>query len=157
MAALRRMRKHCAGSKETHLLIARMEPRVGPSRLCCQRQQRISGSVGYVPMHRFALPKQRLFCLFPKRRSARRQKILHTVELVLVRGLIGQRVARGSCYEFSIQSNRSLNRERLLKRVTAPVARRSPMSAFGGKTDMTVCGCPLSRSLLGVKRTSLVS
>src|SRR5262245_5063704 len=29
------------------------------------------------------------------------------------------------------------------------------MSAFGGKADMTVCGCPLSRSLLGVKQTSL--
>src|SRR5262245_35839984 len=29
------------------------------------------------------------------------------------------------------------------------------MSAFGGKADMTVCGCPLSRSLLGVKRTWL--
>src|SRR6185503_20501773 len=28
------------------------------------------------------------------------------------------------------------------------------MSAFGGKADMTVCGCLLSRSLLGVKRTS---
>src|SRR5262245_2995912 len=28
------------------------------------------------------------------------------------------------------------------------------MSAFGGKADMVVCGCPLSRSLLGVKRTS---
>jgi hypothetical protein len=28
------------------------------------------------------------------------------------------------------------------------------MSAFGGKADMTVCGNPLSRSLLGVKRTS---
>src|SRR5262245_12825740 len=27
------------------------------------------------------------------------------------------------------------------------------MSAFGGKADMTVCGSPLSRSLLGVKRT----
>src|SRR5262245_3731535 len=27
------------------------------------------------------------------------------------------------------------------------------MSAFGGKADMTVCGCLLSRSLLGVKRT----
>ena len=27
------------------------------------------------------------------------------------------------------------------------------MSAFGGKADMTVCGNPLSRSLLGVKRT----
>src|SRR5262249_9301690 len=29
------------------------------------------------------------------------------------------------------------------------------MSAFGGKADMTVCRCPLSRSLSGVKRTSL--
>jgi hypothetical protein len=29
------------------------------------------------------------------------------------------------------------------------------MSALGGKADMTVCGNPLSRSLLGVKRTSL--
>jgi hypothetical protein len=28
------------------------------------------------------------------------------------------------------------------------------MSAFGGEADMTVCGCLLSRSLLGVKRTS---
>jgi hypothetical protein len=28
------------------------------------------------------------------------------------------------------------------------------MSAFGGKADMTLCGNPLSRSLLGVKRTS---
>src|SRR5262245_12597111 len=27
------------------------------------------------------------------------------------------------------------------------------MSAFGGKADMRVCGSPLSRSLLGVKRT----
>src|SRR5262245_51372746 len=27
------------------------------------------------------------------------------------------------------------------------------MSAFGGKADMTVCGCLLFRSLLGVKRT----
>jgi hypothetical protein len=27
------------------------------------------------------------------------------------------------------------------------------MSAFGCKADMTVCGNPLSRSLLGVKRT----
>src|SRR5262249_45917701 len=29
------------------------------------------------------------------------------------------------------------------------------MSAFGGKADMPFCGCLLSRSLLGVKRTSL--
>ena len=29
------------------------------------------------------------------------------------------------------------------------------MSAFGGKADMTFCGSPLLRSLLGVKRTSL--
>src|SRR5262245_9336045 len=28
-------------------------------------------------------------------------------------------------------------------------------SDFGGKADMTVCGSPLSRSLLGVKRTWL--
>src|SRR5262245_46192575 len=28
-----------------------------------------------------------------------------------------------------------------------------PTSAFGGKADMAVCGSPLSRSLLGVKRT----
>jgi hypothetical protein len=27
------------------------------------------------------------------------------------------------------------------------------MSAFGGKADMTICGNPLSRSLLGAKRT----
>jgi hypothetical protein len=27
------------------------------------------------------------------------------------------------------------------------------MSAFGGKADMTLCGNPLSRSLLGIKRT----
>src|SRR5262245_10130083 len=27
------------------------------------------------------------------------------------------------------------------------------MSAFGGKADMTLCGCPLFRSLLGAKRT----
>jgi hypothetical protein len=27
------------------------------------------------------------------------------------------------------------------------------MSAFGGKADITVCGNPLSRSLLGAKRT----
>jgi len=31
------------------------------------------------------------------------------------------------------------------------------MSAFGGKADMTVCGSPLSRSLLTVKRTSAVA
>jgi hypothetical protein len=31
----------------------------------------------------------------------------------------------------------------------------SPMSAFGGKADMATCGCPLLRSLLGVKRTCL--
>src|SRR5262249_39696697 len=31
----------------------------------------------------------------------------------------------------------------------------SHMSAFRGKADMTVCGCLLSRSLLGAKRTSL--
>jgi hypothetical protein len=29
------------------------------------------------------------------------------------------------------------------------------MSAFRGKADMTICGCPLLRSLLGVKRTWL--
>jgi hypothetical protein len=29
------------------------------------------------------------------------------------------------------------------------------MSAFGGKADMTLCGNPLLRSLLGVKRTWL--
>jgi len=29
------------------------------------------------------------------------------------------------------------------------------MSAFGGKADMTLRGNPLSRSLLGVKQTSL--
>jgi len=28
------------------------------------------------------------------------------------------------------------------------------MSAFSGKADMAVCGSPLSRSLLGAKRTS---
>src|SRR5215470_4459364 len=32
-------------------------------------------------------------------------------------------------------------------------ARALHMSAFEGKADMTVCGSPLSRSLLGVKRT----
>src|SRR5262249_4163580 len=31
------------------------------------------------------------------------------------------------------------------------------MSASGGKADMTVCGCLLSRSLLGVKRTCFVA
>src|SRR5262249_51398748 len=31
------------------------------------------------------------------------------------------------------------------------------MSAFGGKADMTFRGNPLSRSLLGVKRTSLLA
>src|SRR5262245_13114263 len=31
------------------------------------------------------------------------------------------------------------------------------MSAFGGKADMMFCGCLLSRSLLEVKRTSLVA
>jgi hypothetical protein len=31
----------------------------------------------------------------------------------------------------------------------------APMSAFGGKADMTLCGNPLLRSLLGEKRTSL--
>src|SRR5262249_52269236 len=31
------------------------------------------------------------------------------------------------------------------------------MSAFGGKADMTFCGCLLSRSLLGVKQTSSVA
>jgi hypothetical protein len=31
------------------------------------------------------------------------------------------------------------------------------MSAFGGKADITVCGNPLSRSLLGAKRTWLVA
>src|SRR5215831_17524855 len=31
------------------------------------------------------------------------------------------------------------------------------MSAFGGKADMTLCGCLLSRSLLGVKRTWLIA
>src|SRR5262249_230835 len=30
-------------------------------------------------------------------------------------------------------------------------------SAFGGKADMTLCGCPLSWSLLGVKRTCSVA
>ena len=29
------------------------------------------------------------------------------------------------------------------------------LSAFGSKADITVCGNPLSRSLLGAKRTSL--
>src|SRR5262249_24361966 len=31
------------------------------------------------------------------------------------------------------------------------------MSAFGDKADMTVCGSPLSRSLLGLKRTSPIA
>jgi len=31
------------------------------------------------------------------------------------------------------------------------------MSAFGGKADMTVCGNPLLRSLLGAKRTCLIA
>src|SRR5262249_935508 len=31
------------------------------------------------------------------------------------------------------------------------------MSAFGGKADMTGCGCLLSRSLLGVKGTWLIA
>src|SRR6476620_10245803 len=31
------------------------------------------------------------------------------------------------------------------------------MSAFGGKADMAFFGCPLSRSLSGVKRTRLVA
>src|SRR5262245_20438597 len=31
------------------------------------------------------------------------------------------------------------------------------MSAFEGKADMTVCGCLLSRSLLGVKRTCVAA
>src|SRR5262245_42106206 len=31
------------------------------------------------------------------------------------------------------------------------------MSAFGGKAEMTGCGCLLSRSLLGVKRTWLIA
>src|SRR5262245_16172791 len=31
------------------------------------------------------------------------------------------------------------------------------MSAFGGKADMTVCGCLLSWSLSGVKRTPLIA
>src|SRR5262245_34179230 len=31
------------------------------------------------------------------------------------------------------------------------------MSAFGGKADMTICGCLLSRLLLGVKRTCFVA
>ena len=33
----------------------------------------------------------------------------------------------------------------------------SHMSAFGGEADMTGCRSPLSRSLLGVKRTCLVA
>src|SRR5262249_25463502 len=35
---------------------------------------------------------------------------------------------------------------------TSPSA--THMSAFGGRADITVCGSPLSRPLLGVKRTS---
>ena len=31
------------------------------------------------------------------------------------------------------------------------------MSAFGGKADMTFCESPLSRSLLGLKRASLIA
>src|SRR5262245_24592208 len=31
------------------------------------------------------------------------------------------------------------------------------MSAFGGKADMSVCGCLLSRSLLGGKRTCVAA
>src|SRR5262249_30057114 len=31
------------------------------------------------------------------------------------------------------------------------------MSAFGGKADMTICRCLLSRSLLGVKRTCVAA
>jgi hypothetical protein len=68
-------------------------------------------------MQQFALP-DRVLCLFPKRCIAQRQKISHTVESTLVRELIGQCVARGSCYEFSIKLNCSLNRKRVLKRVT---------------------------------------
>src|SRR4029453_17996832 len=126
MAAWRRIRKHCADSKETHLLTARREPGVGPSPLCCQQQQRISESVGCVPMQKLDLSEHRLFCLFPKRRTAQRQKISQTAGLVLVRGLIGQCVARGSCYKFSIQSNCSLNRARLLERVTCGLVLSSP-------------------------------
>jgi hypothetical protein len=33
------------------------------------------------------------------------------------------------------------------------LARAAHMSAFGGEADLTVCRCPLSRSLSGVKRT----
>src|SRR5262245_17488637 len=95
------MRKHCANSKEKHLLTARRGPGVGPSLLCCQGQQRTSESVGCVSMQQFALP-DRVFGPFPKRRTARRQRISHIAGLVLVRGLLGQCVARGSCYEFSI-------------------------------------------------------
>src|SRR5262249_3943923 len=36
-----------------------------------------------------------------------------------------------------------------------PYRRGIRMSAFGGKADITSCGSPLSRSLLGVKQTSL--
>src|SRR5262245_28862397 len=96
------MRKRCADLKETRLLTARMEPRVGPSLLCCQRQQRISESVGCVSMQQFALP-DRLCCLFPTRRTEQRQRILRTVGLVLVRGLVGQCVAPGSCYVHPIK------------------------------------------------------
>src|SRR5215475_8191953 len=31
------------------------------------------------------------------------------------------------------------------------------MSAFGGKADMNSCGCPLSRSLSGVKQTCVAA
>src|SRR5262245_54737090 len=95
------MRKRCADSEETHLLTARREPGVGPSPLYCQRQQRTLESVGCVSMQQFALP-DRVFRPFPKRCTAQRQKIWHTVELTLVRELVGQCVARRSCYEFSM-------------------------------------------------------
>src|SRR5262245_60628389 len=36
-------------------------------------------------------------------------------------------------------------------------ARALHMSAFGAKADLTLSGCPLFRSLLGVKQTSLVA
>jgi hypothetical protein len=42
--------------------------------------------------------------------------------------------------------------------VLVPLIRQASaahMSAFGGKADMIFCGNPLSRSLFGVKRTSL--